>query len=451
MQHATQRYARALPESPAAAYAASRKLSAATLASWELGYASDAWRNLLEAMSADGFTPAELVAAGLVKEADGKAGTYYDRFRNRLMFPIRDASGRVVAFTGRALSSDDPAKYLNSPETELYHKSELLFGLDRAKDAIRMRRYTLLMEGQMDVLHAHQAGFQNAVALSGTALTEQHLKLLARYSENLMLVLDADSAGLGATAKAAALALSRGFSVKAVQLPEGKDPADLLGEDAKAFGAYLQNAKPIVDFFLAALSRAERDPHRLLSRAEHVVLPLIAAMKSPMEREHFAGQAARTLGISTEAVRASLARMSGAQGAPRPASFAPSSSTRQTPGEALEARRQTLIGLVHAYPDTALAERVKAEYLRITEAPTLPEAAPPESILFDVERVFGETPDASAADDLLSAFEETMVRDAYQEAVRQLREAESLGETARVQEAETLCRSLAARLAALKR
>jgi DNA primase len=118
-----------------------------------------------------GFKNEELLSAGLIKEAEGKQGTYYDRFRNRLMFPIRDGAGRTVAFTGRALDPNDQAKYLNSPETELYHKSDILFGMDRAKDAIRTRGFALLVEGQMDLLHAHQAGFTNAIALSGTAFT----------------------------------------------------------------------------------------------------------------------------------------------------------------------------------------------------------------------------------------------------------------------------------------
>jgi len=221
MARAAQWYTGHLKGSPAEAYAGSRGLSEATITTWGLGYAPDTWRALLEALLAEGYTIEELLAAGLVKEAEGKPGTYYDRFRGRLMFPIRDSAGRVVAFTGRTLESGDQnagvqnAKYLNSPETDLYHKSDLLFGLDRAKDAIRVRGFTLLVEGQMDLLHAHQAGFENTVALSGTALSGKHLALMKRYSDNLLLALDADSAGLKATAAAALLALGEGVRVKA--------------------------------------------------------------------------------------------------------------------------------------------------------------------------------------------------------------------------------------------
>src|SRR3989344_3332898 len=166
MNRATEWYASGFVGSPAETYAKGRGLSDDSIRAWRLGFAPDAWRALLEALTAEGFTIPELLSAGLIKEADGKPGTYYDRFRNRLMFPIADAAGRVVAFTGRTLEVGEPeagvqsAKYLNSPETELYHKSEILFGLHAAKDAIRTRKFTMLVEGQMDVLLCHQAGFQ---------------------------------------------------------------------------------------------------------------------------------------------------------------------------------------------------------------------------------------------------------------------------------------------------
>ncbi len=269
-------------------YAKKRGLTDETIEGWGIGYAPDGWRALLETLTLEGFKQEELAAVGLIKEADGKPGTWYDRFRNRLMFPIRDSAGRVVAFTGRTLSAEEQAKYLNSPETELFHKSDILFAMDKAKDAIRTRGFTLLMEGQMDTLHAHQAGFQNTVALSGTALSDKHLSLMKRYSENLMLCLDADAAGLAATAKSAIAALRAGLKVKAVRLPSGKDPADLITEDAKEFTKRVKEAVPVVEFFLTVLAERERNAHRMVTTAEKIVLPLIAAIKSPMEREHFA-------------------------------------------------------------------------------------------------------------------------------------------------------------------
>lgn len=446
LSRAEQFYALQLTGTAAETYAKKRGLSIESISAWRLGFAPDSWRALLEAFVAEGFSTGELLAAGLIKEADGKPGTYYDRFRNRLLFPIRDSAGHVVGFTGRTLSADEPAKYLNSPETDLYRKSEILFGMDVAKDAIRTRGFTCLVEGQMDVLLAHQAGFTNAIALSGTALSERHLGLMKRYSENLMLVLDADAAGLKATARSSALALQAGLRVKAVQLPLGKDPADLLSEDPQEFSKRIVAAKPIVEFFLGELAQRESDPHRLLRAAEGIVLPLIAAIPSPMEREHFVQVAARVLGLSGEAVRESLKRL------PKQ-SFAEDATPRAAPAKPAprkpsEIRSEQLLAVLHAYPDTPLAERVKSEYCRITEAQGLPLVTLPESTLFYAEQSFGESPGEGAADELLHAFEEAVIREAYQEAVRNLRRAESATDASAIENAQAACAKLAARLAA---
>ncbi len=446
MVRAQEWYAQRLKDSPAYPYALSRGLTPESIAGWGLGFAPDNWRELLEAFTLLGFTIPEMLGAGLIKEADGKPGTYYDRFRNRLMFPIRDAAGRVVAFTGRALAADDLAKYLNSPETELYHKSEILFGMDRAKDFVRVRGFTMLVEGQLDVLLAHQAGFTNAVALSGTALSEKHLGLMKRYSDNLMLVLDADPAGLKATARSAQLALMSGLRVKAARLPKGKDPADLISEDSKEFGVRIAAAKPIVEFFLAELAESERDPHKLMQRAEQIVLPLIAAIPSPMEREHFVQVAAQALGLSSEAVRESLKRI------PRQQDITDTVRTAAAPATARssrELRSEQLYAVFHAYAGTPLAERVKVRYGQITEAELSPSDAPPEAVLFTIEQTFGEEPAEDAADELLHAFEIAVIREAYQEAVGDLRRAEAAGDDSRIKEAQEICSKLSVRLAAL--
>ncbi len=460
MNRASEWYASNLSGSPAEEYAKKRGFTEKTIQAWRLGYAPDAWRVLLETMTSERFTIEELLSAGLIKEADGKRGTYYDRFRNRLMFPIRDVAGRVVAFTGRTLDSADPdsdlqsAKYLNSPETDLYHKSDILFGMDFAKDAIRMRKFTMLVEGQIDVLLAHQIGFENAVALSGTALSQMHLALMKRHSENLMLVLDADAAGLKATALSAELALMGGLRVKAARLPSGKDPADIISEDHKEFSRRVSAAKPIVEFFLSVLTEQERDPHRLLRAAESVVLPLINAIPSPMEREHFVEAAARALGLSGEAVRESL-------------KWIPSGERRAASGDGIQtiesarpsildprpsvaaSRGLQLLAVVHSYPDTPLVERVKTEYCRITGAHQLPSKTLAEQALFMAEQTFGEDPMETAADELLCAFEEAFIREAYQSAVTNLRRAEAAGDVVAVGSAQATCAKLSARLAML--
>ncbi|MGE5540749.1 MAG: DNA primase [Bacillota bacterium] len=447
MARAEAYYAAALTgKSPAYEYALSRGLSKETIRAWGLGVAPDAWRDLLEELQKGGFTQQELLDAGLIKEADGKAGTWYDRFRNRLIFPIRDSAGRTVAFTGRALDPNDQAKYLNSPETELYKKHEILFGMDKAKDAIRSRGFTLLVEGQMDLLHLHQIGFSNTVALSGTALSKEHLSLMKRYADNLMLALDSDRAGLAATAKNAIEALRAGMKVKAVLMPEGKDPADIAKEDPKVFTKLVADAQPIVEFFLAVLTSKEKDPHRLVTAVEKVVLPIVGAIQSPMEREHFVGVVARAIGSTPDAVRGSLARTSIAERGSQqptagPASTAPSLSTRE--------HRATLLHAVAVtYAGTDLARRVENEYIRINGTP-FPETLPDERWLFEAGLSYEETPSEHAADDLLKAFENIVLTDQLASATTRLRLAEASGNENEIKAAIEECNDLRTRLARL--
>lgn len=459
MARAEAYYRRLLTEgSPAYAYALSRGLTPETIRAWNIGYAPDAWRDLLEALLADGFTQKELLDAGLIKEAEGKAGTWYDRFRNRLMFPIKDSAGRTVAFTGRALDPNErgaaggsvTSKYLNSPETELYKKHEVLFGMDKAKDAIRVRGFTILVEGQMDLLLLHQIGFNNTVALSGTALSKEHLSLMRRYADNLMLALDSDRAGLAATQKNALVALGHGMKVKAVRMPEGKDPADLAREDPKDMTKRVADAQTIVEFFLAHLAGANLEAHALVLSAEKIVMPLIAAIQSPMEREHFIGVVSRALGSTPEAVRGSLSRTStperaSAEQVPlRPAHI----SVPSTYLSSREHRTSLLHAIWATYPESALAKRVESEYIRINGAP-FPDLVPDERWLFEAGLAYGETPSESSADDLLHAFEKVVLTDELAQATTRLRLAEAGGDTSQIEKAITECKELSVRLSSI--
>jgi DNA primase len=446
MARSAEFYARGLAEgTPAYEYALGRGLTKETIASWQLGYAPDSWRTLLESLSGSGFTLEELKGAGLVKEADGKPGTYYDRFRNRLMFPIRDSAGRTSAFTGRSLDPEDQAKYLNSPETDLYKKHEILFGMDRAKDAIRTRGFAILVEGQMDLLHAHQAGFTNSIALSGTALSSEHLALIKRYADNLMLALDADRAGLAASAKSAIAALGAGLRVKAVRLPKGQDPADLINRDPKDFAKRVAEAQSIVEFFLAVLAEGESDKHRLVMSTEKIVLPLLGAITSPLEREHFVGIVARALETTPEAVRSALPKQNPLSSVRRSMSTGAPLTARVglREGQALQ-----LQAIAVCYAGSALASRVASEYERITGSP-LPQTELDERAVFEAGSVFGESPDEHSADDLLKGFETAVVREALSAATAALRTAESVGDVTSAAEAQKQSQELSVRLASL--
>ena len=437
-------------------YALGRGLSVETIKNWGLGFAPDGWRGLLEKLMADGFTQAELVAAGLIKEADEKKGTYYDRFRNRLMFPIRDSAGRTVAFTGRALDPNDQAKYLNSPETDLYKKSEILFGMDRAKDAIRVRGFALLVEGQMDLLMLHQIGFTNAIALSGTALSPQHLHLMKRYADNLMLALDSDRAGLAASQKNAITALRAGMRVKAVRMPTGKDPADMAQEDPKDLTKRIAEAHTIVEFFLSVLAENYPDSLRLIVASERAVLPLIASMDSAMEREHFVGIVARALGSTSEAVRdgvvRTMAQMKADGALAGGESVRTSAPARQTVSgqkpSSVGSRHATLVrAIAESYPGTALAERLKTEYSRIIGS-SFPEDPLPEAEVFEAGIAYGEDPDEHAADELLQALEKATLAERLSDVSKRLRMAEASGDEMNARALADECRTLARSLAA---
>lgn len=438
------------------AYALSRGLSEETIKEWGLGFAPDGWRGLFEKMLTDGFTEVELVSAGLIKEADEKKGTYYDRFRNRLMFPIRDSVGRTVGFTGRALDPKDQAKYLNSPETDLYKKSDILFGMDKAKDAIRTRGFALMVEGQMDLLMLHQIGFKNTIALSGTALTPSHLALIKRYADNLMLALDSDRAGLAASQKNAITALRAGMRVKAVHMPAGKDPADLALEDPKDLTKRIADASSIVEFFLLVLAENYPDSLRLLVASERAVLPLIASMESAMEREHFVGIVARALGSTPEAVRDGLERTrrtlesdtgKGTETAPR---YTPAKSQMPAPVQAsLSTRHATLVrAIAESYPETPLANRLQNEYSRIIGS-SFPDDPLPEADVFEAGIAYGETPDENAADELIRALEKAVLAERLTDVSKRLRSAEATGDEMNARALADESRTLARKLSAL--
>ncbi len=442
--HAAQFFTSALTqETQAYKYANKRGLSEKTIRSWELGYAPDNWRNLLEALTAQDFTKDELIRSGLIKEADGKKGTFYDRFRNRLMFPIKDSAGRIVGFTGRALSIDESAKYLNSPETLLFKKSEILFGIDYAKEAIRARGYALIVEGQMDVLHCHQSGFTNAIALSGTALSSSHVALIKRYTDNVIFILDADKAGLSATARSAMLALSSGIRVKAVALPKGKDPADVLSTDSSVFSKYLSSAQSIINFFLSTIANNEQDRHRRIRAAESVVIPLLDAISSPIEKDYFIGIVAQDLGISSESVRSTLQRRTVT---PHGAfNLIETEHSTDITYSIIDSRSESLAAIVLNYPDIELAKHIKGEYSRITGKSLSNDVS--KRALFEAGIALGEHPDINAADDLIRSFERLVLEEQYTEVLAQLRQAQSVGDIDAQKKSEAVCAQLLKRIA----
>ena len=317
-------------------YLVKRGLTESTIRSFRIGYAPLDWRLAYDHLHAKGFTDQEIERAGLIKTVEGKSP--YDRFRGRVMFPIFDANGHVVAFSGRVFGVEknqdgtDVAKYINSPEGPLYDKSSIMFGYDRAKKSIRTQNFTILVEGQMDLIMAHQAGTENCVAVSGTALTEKHLVLLKRLSDNLVFAFDADEAGLNATARAFRLALALGMGVRVAAIPtsEGetaaKDPADYIQAHtdsvtglSSAWAQVIASSQHIIDFYLTTLASRGYDARTFRQAVEDKVLPLVIEMQSKIEQAHFIIEIARKLGVPDTAVWEEVKRIQLAQRMSEPA------------------------------------------------------------------------------------------------------------------------------------
>ncbi len=284
--------------SAAQSYLESRGLSAETIEKWQIGYAPAEWRSLYHTLLPLGFNKDVLIKAGLVKSVTEP----YDVFRDRLVFPLSDSNGEVVAFSGRALAKETEPKYLNTPETILFAKHDLLYGLDKAKSEIRKKNYTVLVEGQMDLVLSHQAGVGNTVASSGTAFTAQHLERLKRLSPRIILGFDGDGAGEKAAEKSAELALSLGLEVKIARLPEGRDPADIIREKPEEWKEILRHAKSAVEHFLDLILEREKDRRKVGKLIEIKLLPLLALLSSSIERSHFVSVIAKRTGIKEEMI-----------------------------------------------------------------------------------------------------------------------------------------------------
>jgi DNA primase len=304
-----------------------RGLDRATIERFRLGFAPDRWDALLTMLGARGFDAATLVEAGLAQER--QTGGHYDRFRNRLIFPIADREGRIVGFGARALGDDQP-KYLNSPQTSLFDKSSLLYALHLAKDAIKSENRAIIVEGYMDAIAAHQFGHPNVVAAMGTALTESQVGLLKRFSKRIVLALDADAAGQMATLRslesmpneldhvdspvpdaAGIVRFERKLDaqISILQLPVGKDPDELLRKSPQQWDSLVESAIPFLDFVIDVIARdVDLNDPRSKSAAFQRIAPLLRQVGDQVTQQHYLGRVAGKLGISEQVLWSELKR-----------------------------------------------------------------------------------------------------------------------------------------------
>jgi DNA primase len=326
-------------------YLSRRKVTLETIEEFRLGFSPDNWETLKRYLISKGHEEGELVEAGLLVERED--GNSYDRFRNRLMFPICDVQGRVTGFGARALDDSLP-KYINSPQTPIFDKSNSLYGIDKAKDAIRERNLVIIVEGYMDVLLPHQHGWKNVVASMGTSLTEKQVDIIRRLTRNISLALDADAAGEEATLRGAevllqsldkkatsvlswseelASSLHKGITspslaglvkyenaldaeIKVISLPQGKDPDEIISENPSLWQNLVEQASPILDFaFTTVASKIDVNKVKDKSLAIQKLLPLINEIKDPIRQDHYGRKLARLLKVSAPALTANLRKL----------------------------------------------------------------------------------------------------------------------------------------------
>ncbi len=314
-------YRRCLEKFPAAQpardYVVERGLDGEVAEAFQIGYAPAGWGNALKWGEKYGYSPDQLEAAGLVLRStrNDRRGVFYDRFRDRLMFPVHDSQGRVIAFSARILIKDPKQpKYVNSPETMIFSKGRVLYGLDKARRHIvnSPAREALICEGQIDVVRCHQHGFTNAIAAQGTAFTEDHVQLLKNYADSVVLVFDADAAGQAAAVKTAHLFMKAGLVVRVAVLPVGEDPDSFLrAKGADAFRERLEQADSVVAYQIRVLSAREPDARGIAATARlaNAVLETLCQSPNAVQRERMLQESAALLGLPQHALESDLAVM----------------------------------------------------------------------------------------------------------------------------------------------
>ncbi len=291
----------------AAQYLKHRQVSDDIISEFKIGYAAESWDTLIKFLRGRGFSNDEIFLAGLsVKKERGEG--FYDRFRDRIMFPVNDLHGNTVGFSGRTLKPDaKEAKYINTPQTAVYNKSLVLFNLDKAKQEIKKQNLVIVVEGQMDALSSYQAGVTNVVASSGTAFTLDQIKILKRYTNNLAIAFDADVAGESASLRGIDLALKEEMNVKVIVLPYGKDPDECIKHNVDDWTAAIKNAKSIMEYYFEQVSsRFDLAKAEGKKEAGKILLSIINKIGNKIEQAHWLQQLGGLLNVSEQILRETL-------------------------------------------------------------------------------------------------------------------------------------------------
>jgi DNA primase len=286
-------------------YVKERGLSDETIEAFGIGYAPHSWESLTKFLLKRGFTVAELINCGLAVES--KNGCY-DRFRGRVTFPLIDTKDRIIGFSGRVLDGSEP-KYINTPQTDIFDKSNYLYGINRAKGEIRSKNNAILVEGEMDVILSYQSGIKNIVAVKGSALTGGQIELLKKYTENLSLCFDTDLAGDSAARRGIEIAENAGLNLKVIQVQGGKDPAEAVRKDPKFWEQSVEGATPIYDYYLESISKRydPQDPNGI-KKISSELLPIWAKINDDLVRDHYIQKLAAYLRSDEKLIRQAVSK-----------------------------------------------------------------------------------------------------------------------------------------------
>jgi len=348
-QAAADFYAKQLYDTPSATqYFLDRGLNEATLKNFQLGFAPDSYRSLKENLFNQGFTEADLLKGGLLNQRSLADKNTYDRFRNRVIFPILNHQGSVVGFGGRIMGEGEP-KYLNSPDTPAYNKSFVLYGLNRAKKAIKEKDLAIFVEGYMDVIACHQAGSENVVATSGTALTPSQLKLIKRYTRNIAFAFDQDAAGMEATKRAIELAQEADLNLKIIMIPGSKDPDECLQHNPEDWLKAVENAIPVMEFYFThAFKLYDQETLEGKKQISAFLLPFIKTCGTHLEQDILLKKLAFKLGVDDKMLWQDLKQLKIQKNQP-PMARGNEASPPQKPLSF--SREDYLLGFILSYPE----------------------------------------------------------------------------------------------------
>ncbi len=409
------------------------------------------WRALHDYLIGKKFTVQEIERAGLIKKtADPSKGVgYYDAFRSRIIIPILDTSGRVIAFAGRSFGAvtNDAPKYINSPETPLFKKGTVLLGLDKAKIGIRKYDFSILVEGPMDLLAVHQAGFTNAVAVQGTALTADHITRLNRLSHNIVIALDADDAGIASALKSARIALASGMDVKIATLPAGKDPADVLQEDAEVWKRAVREAQHVVEWVLALCKQRYDDPRVFKKHVRSDVLPFLSLIENKIDRQHFISLIARSVGVDETVIAEEAVQVAFTE---TPIE-APSTEEQKEIVDRTTRLIRQIVACIQSQPDTQEARDAQQTVTTLLGYDPTQNEAVSERDVFTFEQALGEYGESAVhLQDMVHSLHEAVLKERYADARTQLVQAEEAHDEQKVAEFLALCKTISHELTALR-